>query len=188
VTCGGRIAERRGWPGRRLSVAACCAAVLLASAARADPAVYTARDVALTADGSLRGRAVWPARPFGPRRFTGLPVRLVRGGCILAETTTDRHGAFVLRNVTAGLYEIVVDAPEGPTRQAYRVWTASAAPPGALEGVALGLGGELTRGQSPIPPTSISQAAVLTAIAVGAIAAPAIYKSGKVEPRIPASP
>jgi hypothetical protein len=136
----------------------------------------------------LRGRIVPAAERLEDHSLPRFRVRLVREGRVVAETATDRRGAFLLRNLGGGLCQIVVDSPAGGGGRCCRLWPASIAPPGGLRDVTVVVGDPPVRAQGPIPPTGIPTAAVLTAIAAGAIAAPAIYNNMKSEPHISASP
>lgn len=175
-------------PGRWRVAALCSATVLIGSAACSEPAARPACDVALRVDGSLHGRIAPASGNAGNATSSAFRVRLVRDGRVVAETAADRRGAFHLRNLSGGLLQIVVDSPEAAAWQCFRLWPAAVAPPGALRDVTVVVDDRIVRAQGPIPPTGIPTAAVVTVIAAGAIAAPAIYANTKSEPHIPASP
>lgn len=175
-------------PRRRGIAALGCAVMLLGSVAHGANALRPACDVALRPDGSLAGRVLAADEEPGRESSSAVRVRLVREGRVVAETAPDSHGAFVLRNLRGGLCQVVVVGPDGAGCRACRLWPASVAPPGGLREVTVLMGRPLVRAQGPIPPNGIPTAAVLTVIAAGAIAAPAIYKSTKSEPHISASP
>ena len=117
-----------------------------------------------------------------------LRVALVRDGRAVALTRTDRSGRFALRNLSQGLYQVVVDGPGSPSRRTCRVWDPSSAPPNARASVEMMLGEGIVRGQGPFPILSFPQAAAITGVAAGAIAAPIIYHNVRSANRVPASP
>lgn len=198
---------------RRTAVAICtCAMILLARSARAEfPALPSSRpasgrmlaaealprfpgplqrigDVALQPGGVLKGRVVRTREGTRPEAAAGLKLALLRGSQTVAETATDVAGRFRLTNLSGGLVQIVVHVPEGPTWRFYRVWTPATQPPHAAPELTMRLDGHVVRGQSPFPITTFPQAATITAIAAGAIAAPVIYHNAKADNRVPASP
>ena len=117
-----------------------------------------------------------------------LRVALVRDGRAVALTRTDQLGRFSLRNLSQGLYQVVVDGPGSPSRRTCRVWAPSSAPPTARPSVEMMLGEGIVRGQGPFPILSFPQAAAVAGVAAGAIAAPIIYHNVKSSNRGPASP
>ena len=153
-------------------------------------------------NGVLIGRVVGPAglSSSGTRIVRNLPfqqatsavanlrVALVREGRAMAMTRTDRSGRFALSNLSQGLYQVVVDGPGSPSRRTCRVWASSSAPPTARTSVEMMLGEGIVRGQGPFPILSFPQAAAITGVAAGAIAAPVIYHNVRSANRGPASP
>jgi len=156
-------------------------------------------DVAVGHDGVLRGRVLgfpWVGQGFAPPNgrppndLLGHRVKLLRNGQPTAVALTRRDGRFAVQSVCGGLYQVVVDGHERPRRCFYRVWPAGAAPPGARTEMSVPLEGPIVRGRcpSPFPIMSLQQAATVTAIAVGAVAAPAIYHNALIDNRVPISP
>ena len=144
--------------------------------------------MALRPGGILEGRVVRVREGIGPEAAAGLKLTWRRGSRTVGETITDGAGRFRLGNLSGGLYQVVVHAPERPTWRFYRVWTPATHPPHAAREMTMRLDGPVVRGQSPFPITTFPQAATITAIAAGAIAAPVIYHNAKADNRVPASP
>jgi hypothetical protein len=139
--------------------------------------------------GRSPGPLAGPQAQCGP--LAGLRVRLLRQGKTVATTTTGRDGRFSLRNLPRGQYLVVVDGPGIVTpRPADRPGTSPSAPPPAPNRASLPIPGLLVRGQPPpvFPIMSLRQAAVITGLASGAIAAPVIYHNARLDNRLPASP
>lgn len=153
-------------------------------------------------NGVLIGRVVDPSSSAGPgsqivrnlpfqqpaSAVANLRVALVREGRAVAITRTDQSGRFALSNLSQGLYQVVVDGPKNLSRRTCRVWAPSSAPPTARAGVEMSLGEGIIRGQGPFPILSFPQAAAITGVAAGAIAAPIIYHNVRSANRGPASP
>jgi len=158
------------------------------------PAVYRFEttplitDVVLGPQGNLPGRVVLTREIQSYRATAGWSVMLLGNRQPIAESVTDDHGTFAFRNLSGGLYEVVLKTPRGPSRRLYRVWSTSRAPPSSAEEVQIPVEESVVRAQSPFPIMSPMQAATMTAIVGGAIAAPAIYNNAQVANRIPASP
>ncbi len=144
-------------------------------------------DVALRSGGVLEGQVLYRDGTLDVPR-AALSVALLDGRETVARTRTDPDGRFAFRDVRGGLYRVVIDTRDGRFWQFYRLWTAEGAPPDALGRIDVVLGRRLVRGQSPIPGGRFPQAAVITAIAAGAIAAPIIHQVVKRDDHIPASP
>ncbi len=117
-----------------------------------------------------------------------LSVALLHGRQTVAQTRTDVHGRFAFRNLSGGLYRVLIGTRDGRSWRFYRLWTAEGAPPYALGRLDIVLGRRLVRGQSPIPSGGFPRAAAIAAIAAGAIAPPIIHHSAKRDGHIPASP
>jgi hypothetical protein len=153
-------------------------------------------------NGVLIGQVIDPSSSAGPGSHlvrnlsfqqaagavANLRVALLREGRAVAITRTDQSGRFALRNLSQGLYQVVVDGPGSPSRRTCRVWGPSSAPPTARASVDMMLGEGIVRGQGPFPILSFPQAAAITAVAAGAIAAPVIYHNVRTANQGPSSP
>lgn len=147
-------------------------------------------DIAISADGSVHGRVDVGS---AAQRSTGLRVKFVRGQRAVAIAAIDREGRFTVRNLSAGLYRVVVEGPDVSDWRFFRLWYAEAAPPSARGKIvsltAKPFTARIVRGQhsSPFPIMSLRQAAAVTGIAAGAIAAPLIYHNARASNRVPIS-
>jgi len=154
-----------------------------------DPAPQFVEDVAVGDNGVLRGRVFETAGGPLPGRKAGLTVKLIRRGKTVAVTTTGSQGQFSLQNLSEGRYLLVVDHRGTPIRRPCRVWNSPLAPPQARREIRVPIGDPAVRAQnlSPFPIMSLRQAAVVTGIGAGAIAAPVIYHNARIDNRIPAT-
>ena len=154
------------------------------------PAATVVEDVVLGPDGLLRGRVLDESGEFALGKVAGLRVRLLRERRTMAVTTTNYRGEFALQNLPQGPYTAVVDGCGTPGWRSCRVWTAHTAPPHARSEVRVPIGAAVVRGQypSPFPIMSLRQAAIVTGIAGGALAAPVIYHNTRTDNRVPSSP
>ena len=147
-------------------------------------------DIAISQYGVVRGRVLVGS---ASKRPTGLCVKFVRDGRAVAMAAIDPDGRFAVRNVPAGFYRVVVEGSGTSVWRFYRLWYAEAAPPSARSEIASltvePLTGPIVRGQRsmPFPIMSLRQAAAVTAIVGGAIAAPLIYHNARKSNRVPAS-
>jgi protocatechuate 3,4-dioxygenase beta subunit len=105
------------------------------------PTIQTASilDVSLSQRGSLTGQVV---------DAQGAPVvraavSVQAAGREVAATTTNDRGEFAVNNLRGGNYTITA----GDSTGVYRVWTASAAPPAAKQGVLMVSGRQIARAQ-----------------------------------------
>jgi hypothetical protein len=96
-------------------------------------------DVALSETGSLRGQVV----DSQGVAVASTSVKVQSSGREVAATTTNERGEFALNNLRGGNYTINA----GDSTGVYRVWTASAAPPAARQGVLIVSGRQIARGQ-----------------------------------------
>jgi len=147
-------------------------------------------DVRLRPDGALTGRLVDAGNVPGQQDAASAEVELIADRQRVALAATDRQGRFIFENVRPGPYQIVVRRG-GPLNWWYfRAWAASSAPPHAQQEVIVPIGGPIVRGQHPIvlPMLSLPQAATITGLAAGAVAAPMIYHNSLVDNRVPTSP
>ena len=139
-------------------------------------------------NGVLAGRVTAPPGGAGPKAVANLRVALMRDQRAVAITRTDQSGRFAISNLSEGLFQVVVDSPGGPNRQTCRVWAPSSAPPSARTHLNMMLGEGVVRGQGPFPILSFPQAAAVTGVVAGAIAAPVIYHNVRSANRGPSSP
>ena len=153
--------------GYCLSLAAVVGIVLPAQINAAEPAAAAAPlaiDVALDAEGSLAGMVVGThGQPAA-----GAPVSLSAAGVGPIRVVTDDEGRFRVTGLRGGIYQIAA----GERAVAFRVWTPAAAPPGAQRRVMLVIDGGTARGQTPLPDFVRSDAFLITAVVVAAIAIP----------------
>ena len=96
------------------------------------------QDVALTADGQLRGQVV---DRTGTAKVNS-PVSLLSEDREVAKATTDQQGQFAIPLAKGGVYQL--RTTEGAAL--LRVWTNQTAPPSAREGVLLVSDREIVRG------------------------------------------
>ncbi|HTU24065.1 MAG TPA: carboxypeptidase-like regulatory domain-containing protein [Pirellulales bacterium] len=160
--------------GYRLSLLAACGLLLPAPAWAEDVAGPPGRtagdrtlDVMLDANGTLSGTVVDPQN----QPVAGATIWLAAGGDQRASALSDRAGEFRFTALRGGIFRIAT----GDQTTLCRVWTATAAPPGARPSVLLVLGGGepvATRGQTPIPSYFRSDAFLIGAVIAGAIAIP----------------
>lgn len=146
-------------------------------------------DVALQPNGVLHGRVTDASRASRTVMPSGWNVTLLKDRSAVAVTRTDRYGRFALRNLPDGLYLLRIEGPGVSAAWPYRVWSTRTAPPRALSRMDVPLDSPVVRGRgpSPFPFTSLSHAATVSGIAVGAIAAPVIYHNATVDNRLPAA-
>lgn len=97
------------------------------------------RDVALDADGTLRGQIV---NQQGVAQAE-MPVVLSQGGRAIAAARTDDAGKFELAQLRGGVYQLYTTGAVG----SYRVWANRTAPPSAIGQVLLTHDEALAMGQ-----------------------------------------
>ena len=99
-------------------------------------------DVALGVNGELTGQLVnQQGRPLAKQKIV-----LRNAGRVISQGITNTDGRFVLTGVTSGLYEMVT--PGG--LRVLRCWSATAAPPSAVEEILVTNVDSVERGQNPI--------------------------------------
>ncbi|MEW4527617.1 carboxypeptidase-like regulatory domain-containing protein [Maioricimonas sp. JC845] len=113
-------------------------------AAGPTPVVRTAQhtavvDVALSADGSLKGQFV----DHQGQPIDGAVVKVHQDGREIATVTTDAQGVYSVENLHGGVYEVAA----GNSRQAFRVWSTNAAPPASRSMATIVARGDVVRGQ-----------------------------------------
>jgi hypothetical protein len=147
-------------------------------------------DVSLRPDGALTGRVVDFDAVSDQEHVAAVEVELIADRQTVARASTDRYGRFVFENVRPGPYQIVVRCGGSSSWWFCRAWPASSAPPHAQQEVVVPIGGPIVRGQHPIvlPVLSLPQAATVTGLVAGAVAAPMIYHNSLVDNRVPTSP
>ena len=98
-----------------------------------------ATDVAIGDDGSLLGRVVSVSgKPTAAR------IGVWKQGELLAETKASDNGRFMFQGLQAGVYSI--GTPQN--QEAFRIWTANAAPPKAVTAILI-VDGVTARGELP---------------------------------------
>ena len=121
-------------------------------------------DVMLDAEGSLAGTVVGT----GGQAAAGARVSLSAAGVARINVVTDNEGRFRVAGLRGGIYQIAA----GERAVAFRVWTPAAAPPGAQSSVMLVIDSGTARGQTPLPDFVRSDAFLITAVVLAAIAIP----------------
>lgn len=118
------------------------ASVPVPSATPPSPAapVAAVSDVALSADGLLRGQLLSPQG----RGLAGVQVTASSGNRSLGSVTTDAEGRFAIAGLNGGVVTLVA----GQTQTVVRVWTPKAAPAAAKSSVLLVDGQSQALGQS----------------------------------------
>ena len=96
-------------------------------------------DVALHNSGTLVGQVVDTEGKPQPK----MPVTLVRGNEVLAQTVTNNEGHFAMKQVPAGSYRLAA----GDAQNAYRLWAPKTAPPTARQGALMVVGEATERAQ-----------------------------------------
>ncbi len=124
---------------------ALCFGIMLTSNARAFDGArrQVARDIELTADGTLQGQV----RTSEGRAVENAEVELRYQGTPIARTTTGAQGEFFVTGVRGGAHELHVGAMSSPVR----LWKNGTAPEGSLEGVVVSADEEIVRGQACDP-------------------------------------
>lgn len=128
---------------------------------RSQPAV---RDVALTAEGTLRGTLLTP----NGKPHANATVVLRRGTEIHGAAQTQADGSFTMRQIRPGLYEIASER----SSQAYRVWAARVAPPSAQTQAMVVEDSLIARGQqdwSPVRRALILSGVIVTSGVIGGV-------------------
>ena len=136
------------------SIAVCFGILLSNSAFGSDPArTQVARDVELTADGTLQGQVYTPEGS----PVENAAVELRYQGIAIARTTTGAQGDFLITGVRGGAHHLAVGSMMSPVR----LWKNGTAPEGAVEGIVVAANENVIRGQgydeygsAYAPPTS----------------------------------
>ncbi len=142
------------------------------TAARAAPQV---RDVALAADGSMRGRVV-SLEGLGQGEVS-VVARLA--GREVARTTTDKTGHFSLAVPRGGVYEVQT----GSQITLYRLWAAKTAPPAAVEAALIVVGEDVLRAQIMPLKYWLVDPYFMTAVAAAAIGIPIAVHNANIDNR-----
>jgi len=138
-------------------------APLLHAAGEAPVAPLLGNDVALAADGALRGQLV----SAQGRGLPGECVTVSHGGHELVSTVTGPDGYFEVRGLRGG----VLNISAGEATALCRAWTAAAAPPNARNQVLLVAGQSQTLGQGGLR-ALLTNPWVIAGIVAAAIAIP----------------
>ena len=122
------------------SVAVCFGILLSNSAFGYDGArTQVARDVELTADGTLQGQVYTSeGQPVG-----NASVELRYQGTTVARTTTGTQGDFLITGVRGGAHNLAVGSINSPVR----LWKNGTAPEGAVDGIVVAASENVVRGQ-----------------------------------------
>lgn len=134
------------------------------------PERHAVRDVVLGPGGTFRGTVF----NVQAHRVAQRIVVLTYNGQELARTESNDQGQFGFRGLRGGVYGLSL----GEVSRAYRVWTATAAPPHSISEVALVTGEIVQRGQRPFYELFVSDPVVMGVILAAAIAIPvAVHNS-----------
>ena len=142
------------------------------TAARAAPQV---RDVALAADGSMRGRVV-SLEGLGQGEVS-VVARLA--GREVARTMTDKTGHFLLAVPRGGVYEVQA----GSQVTLYRLWAAKTAPPAAARAALIVAGEDVLRAQMLPFKYWLINPYIMTAVAAAAIGIPIAVQNANIDNR-----
>jgi hypothetical protein len=144
-----------------------------AASPTADRTVPPVRDVALGDDSALAGIV----SDLGGQPLPGVKVLLLQAGNPTARTTTSADGRFRFVHLKGGIYEIAAAGGGG----VYRAWTRGTAPPGAAGSILVVAGSDAARGQSPRTGFFRSDAFLISAAVLGAIAVPIVILAARRE-------
>ena len=133
------------------------------------------RDVALAADGSMRGRVV-SLEGIGQGEVV---VVGRRAGREVARTTTDNSGYFSLAVPHGGVYEVQA----GSVVTLYRLWTARTAPPTAVEVALIVAGQDVLRAQMMPLKYWLVNPYFMAAVAAAAIGIPIAVHNANIDNR-----
>lgn len=143
-------------------VAAWSHATPIPSSTRGEKPVTAVMDIALRDQGVLTGQVTTE----DGKPLAGVPVALEVGGGVVANTTTDPHGAFSLASLRGGVYQVTIPG----ACQTCRLWAPWTAPPAASPVLRLVIRPQLARGQSP----SRSRGFLVQPLIVGGLVATAV--------------
>ena len=141
-------------------------------AARAAPQV---RDVALAADGSLRGRVV----SLAGIGLGGVSVVARLVGREVARTMSDETGYFSLAVPRGGVYEVQA----GSQTTLYRLWAARTAPPAAAQAALIVAEEDVLRAQMLPFKYWLVNPYFMTAVAAAAIGIPIVVHNANIDNR-----
>lgn len=133
------------------------------------------QDVALAADGALRGRAV-NVEGIGQAR---IPVVVRLAGREVARTMTNHEGNFSLVVTRGGVYEVQT----GGQVRLYRLWAARTAPPTATASVLIVAGEDTLRAQAMPFKYWLVNPYFMTAVAAAAIGVPIAIHNANIDNR-----
>ena len=109
--------------------------------ARAPQKALKVKDVSLQSGGMMQGVALSTAA----KPIAGADVVVRYGTHVIARTTTAADGSFAVKGLRAGAHTVQV----GSRSHVLRLWTAEAAPPSAIQTVAVNGDNGIVRGQLP---------------------------------------
>ena len=133
------------------------------------------RDLALAADGSMRGRVVTP-EGIGQGEVI---VAARQAGREVARTTTDKTGYFSLAVPRGGIYEVQA----GSQVTLYRLWAARTAPPNAAQAALIVAGEDVLRAQMMPLKYWLVNPYFMAAVAAAAIGIPIAVHNANIDNR-----
>ena len=104
-----------------------------------EPVEIRSSDVALNAGGMLKGTILNTAA----QPVAGVAVNVLHEDKVVATSMSNEQGEFTVKGLRNGAHVIKV----GETQQAVRLWGTDAAPPAAVENIAIVVDEETVRGQ-----------------------------------------
>ncbi len=149
---------------------------------RATPNPAVRVDVALGADGSLRGQAVnAQGKPAAMTR-----VSLLQDDRTVATAMTDRDGNFLVRGMRAGTYRLVA----GQASVTYRLWRPNTAPPSATRAALVVVDGRQVLAQDGPLGYWLTNPWVVAGLVAAAVAIPVAIHNHQTDngPVVPATP
>ena len=142
---------------------------------RAGSAAPQIRDVALAADGSMRGRVV-SLEGIGQGEAV---VVASQAGREVARTTTDKTGYFSLAVSRGGVYEVQA----GSQVSLFRLWAARTAPPTASDAALIVVGEDVLRAQLMPLKYWLVNRYFMAAVAAAAIGIPIAVHNANIDNR-----
>ena len=148
----------------RIASIAACVGMLLTGVSSAFEGNRTpiARDVEISARGTLQGQVLTPAGA----PVANAAVRLAWQGTPVAETKTTAEGRFVISGVRSGVHELSV----GASQSSVRLWKNGTAPANALQTISVTENEQVVRGQFADGVRGTSNSTFLTIAAVAGVA------------------
>lgn len=107
-----------------------------------EPAEIRSSDVALTTGGVLSGTVLNPAA----LPVAGVAVNVLHEDKVVAKSMSNEKGEFTVKGLRNGAHVVKV----GTTHLRVRLWSADAAPPAAVENLAVVVNDDVVRGQAAL--------------------------------------